>query len=129
MRTAGNLRPDELTSLVSTYYEAHPDAIPSNQSADVTAIRGLAQQEEIDRRMAPIVSEYRAAAARQQRLADWLRLVSPPLLIYDAVGELAGTTASRYRRFAEQVDSYHGRWRQLLRAAGACPNVPHDVAL
>jgi ABC-2 type transport system permease protein len=111
VRTAGNLRPDELTSLVSTYYEAHPDAIPSNQSADVTAIRGLAQQAEIDRRMAPIVAEYHAAAARQQRLADWLRLVSPPLLIYDAVGELAGTTASRYRRFAEQVDTYHSAWR------------------
>jgi ABC-2 type transport system permease protein len=114
VRTAGNLNPSELASLVSAYYEAHPDAAPSNQSADVTAIRGLAQQEEIDRRISPIVSAYRDAAARQQQLADRLRFTSPPLLIYDAVGELAGTTASRYRRFAEQVDRYHAAWREYF---------------
>jgi ABC-2 type transport system permease protein len=111
IRAAGNLRPGELAQLLTAYYEEHPDATPSNESADVTAIRGLALQDETDRRIDPIVSAYRRATDRQQRVADTLRFASPLLLIYDSVTELAGTTTTRYRRFAEQLDAYHRIWR------------------
>jgi ABC-2 type transport system permease protein len=111
VRRAGNLTSSEVAALASTYYEEHPDTTQTGESADVTAIRGLAQQDAVDRRIDPIVSVYRAAAARQQRLVDILRFVSPPLLIYDAITELAGTTTVRYRRFAEEVDVYHRKWR------------------
>jgi ABC-2 type transport system permease protein len=111
IRTAGNMRPGELAALMTAYYEAHPDAAGSHLSADVTAIRGLAQQDEIDRRIEPIVTAHRQALARQQGVVDRLRFVSPPLLIDEAVTELAGTTTARYRRFADQLDSYHRVWR------------------
>jgi ABC-2 type transport system permease protein len=114
VRTAGNLGSADVASLVSAYYEAHPDAAPSTEAADVTAIRGLAQQDEIDRRIGPILSAYRAAAERQQRLADRWRFMSPPLLVHDAVAELAGTTGPRYQRFAQQVDRYHASWREYF---------------
>lgn len=111
VRQAGDITPAQLTSLVSTYYEEHPDATPTGQSADATAIRGLAQQDEVDARIDPILLAYRATAARQQAVVDWMQWVSPPLLVYDAVTELAGTTTTRYRRFADQVDAFHRAWR------------------
>jgi ABC-2 type transport system permease protein len=111
VRQAGSLSAGDLTALVSTYYEAHPDASRTGQSADETAIRGLAQQDAVDRRIDPILDAYQAAVERQQQLVDTARFVSPPLLIYDALGELAGTTARRYRRFAAQVDAFHREWR------------------
>jgi ABC-2 type transport system permease protein len=111
VREAGNLSGSDMAALVTAYYEAHPDASPSKDSADVTAIRGLAQQDEVDRRIEPVLAAYQTATARQQRLAERLRFISPPLLIYDAVAELAGTTASRYRSFVDQVDRYHTAWR------------------
>jgi ABC-2 type transport system permease protein len=111
VREAGSLSPSETTALVSAYYEANPDAEQSADSADITAIRGLAQQDEVDARINPILLEYSRSVARQQAVADRLRFLSPPLLIHDAVTELAGSTAARYRRFAEQVDAYHRSWR------------------
>jgi ABC-2 type transport system permease protein len=114
VRAAGNLKPTEVAALVSTYYEEHPGSASSALAADVTAIRGLAQQDEIDRRIGPILSAYRAATARQESLADRLRYLSPPLLVYDAITELAGTTTARYRRFSEQVDAYHADWRRYF---------------
>ncbi|MCA1572286.1 MAG: DUF3526 domain-containing protein [Chloroflexi bacterium] len=114
VRQAGNLQPSELATLVSTYYEEHPDAMRTGQSADDTAIRGIAQQDAADRRIDPILATYREAAHHQQWLVDRLRFLSPPLLVYDAVGELAGTTTARYRRFGEQVDAYHRKWRDYF---------------
>jgi ABC-2 type transport system permease protein len=111
VRQAGNLSASDLAGLVTAYYEAHPDAERSDDSADVTALRGLAQQDEVDRRIQPVLDAYHAASVRQQQVADRLRFLSPPLLIYDAVAELAGTTAARYRSFADQVDRYHAAWR------------------
>ncbi len=132
IRMPRSLSSGELAALVTAYYEDHPDATPSNDSADVTAIRGLALQDEVDHRIDPIVTAYCQALARQQRFADWLRFVSPPLLMYDAVTELAGTTTTRYRRFADQVDDYHGSWRayfySLVHARVLLTNAHYDRA-
>jgi ABC-2 type transport system permease protein len=114
IRAAGNLDAKQLAQLVTAFYEEHPDATPSGQATDITAIRGLALQNAIDRQIDPILVEYRAAAARQQAITDRLRYVSPPLLVHDAVIELAGSTTARYRGFAQQVDAYHRAWREYF---------------
>ncbi|HMF61666.1 MAG TPA: DUF3526 domain-containing protein [Vicinamibacterales bacterium] len=111
VRAAGNLGPQELTSLLTTYKEANPDVVPITDSADNVAIRGLALQDEVDRRIGPVLARYRASLTRQQRLVDYLRFASPAILTYDATTELAGTSTTRYRRFAEQLDDYHRAWR------------------
>jgi ABC-2 type transport system permease protein len=111
VRQAASLTPSETTTLVSSYYETHPDAERSTDAADTTAIRGLAQQDEVDARIDPILTAYSEAVAQQQAFADGLRFLSPPLLIHDAVTELAGSGAGRYRQFGAQVDQYHRRWR------------------
>jgi ABC-2 type transport system permease protein len=111
IRDVGNFTPEQVTALMSTYYEEHPDASPTMESADTTAMRGLAQQDMIDRRIDPILAAYREAYRRQQALVDRLRVISPPLLIHDAVLDLAGTSITRFRRFNDQVDAYHREWR------------------
>lgn len=111
IRDAGNLDASQLSALVTDYYEEHPDASPSPHSADVTAIRGLAQQDAVDRRIDPILGRYHAAVAHRQAIVDRLRFLSPPLLVYGAVLELAGTSTTRFRQFAEQIDHYHRDWR------------------
>ncbi|CAN5868618.1 hypothetical protein BH24ACI5_BH24ACI5_28170 [soil metagenome] len=65
----------------------------------------------MDRRIDPILSAYRSAVDRQQAIVDRLRFASPPLLIFDAVTDIAGTTTARYRRFAAQLDEHHRAWR------------------
>jgi ABC-2 type transport system permease protein len=54
------------------------------------------------------------ALDRQQRLAGRLALLSPPLLLQDALTELAGTGASRHLRFMRQVAGFHDRHRSFF---------------
>lgn len=114
VREAANLTAPDFARLLTTYQEEHPDVAPAVTSADSVAVRGLALQDETDRRIAPVLAAYRSARARQQRVVDPLRFLSPAILAYDAAGELAGTSTARYRRFAEQLDAYHGRWRDYF---------------
>jgi Domain of unknown function (DUF3526)/Carboxypeptidase regulatory-like domain len=107
----GPLARDRHFFFSSTYYEEHPDAARATDSADVTAIRGLAQQDALDRRIEPILEQYHASVVHREAIVNRLRFLSPPLLVYDAVLELAGTSTTRVRRFAEQVDEYHREWR------------------
>jgi ABC-2 type transport system permease protein len=114
VRAAANLDASGVTELLTTYREQHPDVAPAATSADTVAMRGLALQDETDRRIAPVLADYRAARARQQDLVARLRFLSPSVLTYDAVGDLAGTSTTRYRRFADQLDAHHQAWRDYF---------------
>lgn len=111
VRAAGNLASPALAQLMTAYQEEHPDVAPAVTSADTVAMRGLALQDETDRRVAPVLDAYRAARARQQTLVTRLSFLSPAILSYEAAGELAGTSTARYRRFSSQVDEFHREWR------------------
>lgn len=114
VRTAGNLAPPELARLLTTYQEEHPDVAPLAGSADTTAVRGLALQDETDHQIAPVLARYRDALQRQQQLVGILRFASPAILTYDIATELAGTSTTRYRRFADQLADYHRAWRDYF---------------
>lgn len=114
VRLAGSLDADALRALVSAYHEAHPEAATATDAADVSAVRSLVQQEEVSRRIEPVVHAYRAAVTRQQTLTDRLRYVSPALLLHEATTELAGTSGQRQRAFAAQLDAYQRSWRRYF---------------
>ncbi len=114
VREAGNLAAPTLAQLMATYQEEHPDVAPAQTSADAVAMRGLALQDETDRRIAPVLSTHRDARARQHTLAAGLRILSPAILLHDAMTELAGTSTTRYRRFADQLDRFHREWRDYF---------------
>jgi ABC-2 type transport system permease protein len=51
---------------------------------------------------------------RQQRLVDRFRLFSPAIVAQDALNDVAGTGAARYRHFVSLVKDYHAKWRALF---------------
>jgi ABC-2 type transport system permease protein len=110
IRIAGNIQSGELNALMTAFFEAYPDISPTRTSADTTALRGLAQQEAVNRRIDPIVARYRSAIRDQERLVQTLSYLVPPLLVHEALTNVAGTATARCRRFAEALDEYHRQW-------------------
>jgi ABC-2 type transport system permease protein len=101
------------STLLARYYEDHPELAagsPERAMNDFNVIR-VAVDDDVARRVRPVVSRYEQQIAGQQRLIDRLRFLSPAILMQDALNDVAGTGTSRHRHFVEQVDRFHARWR------------------
>jgi ABC-2 type transport system permease protein len=61
-----------------------------------------------------LLDEFDAALGRQQRLIGRLALLSPPLLLQDALTALAGTGAIRHLDFMRQIASFHETHRDFF---------------
>lgn len=66
-----------------------------------------------DARLAPLYAKYDAAWERHRDLGLALRLLSPAILVQDALDRLAGTDASRALAFQDQARAFAGSVRQL----------------
>jgi ABC-2 type transport system permease protein len=44
-------------------------------------------------------------------MVAWLRLLSPAILMQDALNDLSGTGVTRHQHFLRQVGQFHERWR------------------
>lgn len=75
------------------------------------AQRVVRVQEELARRSAPVLTELRDQLRLRQDMVDVLRFVSPAILVRLALEDVAGAGAARHRRFEEQVDAFHDRFR------------------
>ena len=107
----------EGTQLLARYYGDHPELVATTDAAKVqndVAITQLAIDEEIERRVRPVVERYDRQLARQQRVVDRLRFLSPAIVAQDALNDVAGTGAARYRHFVALVEDYHQNWRTLI---------------
>jgi ABC-2 type transport system permease protein len=103
--------------LLAKYYGDHPELVEvSNvqQALNDVAITRLAIDEEIERRVRPVVERFDAQLARQQAFVNRLRVLSPAIVAQEALNEVAGTGSGRYRHFMLQVDQYHRRWRSFF---------------
>jgi ABC-2 type transport system permease protein len=69
---------------------------------------------EIERRVTPVLDRYTTQLARQQRVVERARFLSPAILMQDALNDVAGTGAARHRRFVSQVERYHTEWRDYF---------------
>lgn len=100
-------------TLLARYYDDHPElAVGDVEQAtkDANVIR-LAVNEDVDRRVRPVVARYEEQLGRQQQFVDRLRVLSPAIVMQDALNDLAGTGIARYRHFTSQVDTFHRQWR------------------
>jgi ABC-2 type transport system permease protein len=114
MRKATNAATGDVSRLVAHYYEEHPELAPPDSTPQKNAVRSVTLQEESERRLQPILDAFDRDVREQQALARRLRVLSPAILLQDAMNELAGTTASRYQRFMSQVDAHHVAWRAFF---------------
>jgi ABC-2 type transport system permease protein len=80
---------------------------------DFNIIR-VAVDDDVARRARPVVDRCEQQLARQQRIIDRLRFLSPTVLMQNALNEVAGTGSPRHRHFLDQVDRFHAPWRGFV---------------
>ena len=73
---------------------------------------------------------FDAALDAQCAAADRLRILSPAILVQDALHDIAGRSATRYRHYAAQVDAFHQGWQQFFfrRVFAEATMTPTDFA-
>lgn len=101
---------------LARYYEDHPELAtgdPAQAMNDFNIVR-VAVNDDVERRVRPVVNRYEAQIAAQQRALDRLRYLSPAILMQSALNDIAGTGTDRHRHFLSQVDAFHAGWRALF---------------
>jgi len=104
------------SKLLATYYEDHPELATGDAAqamTDFNVVR-VAVNDDVERRVRPVIVRYEQQIAGQQRLVDGLRFISPAVLMQSALNDIAGTGYERHQRFLQQVDGYHAAWRQFF---------------
>jgi ABC-2 type transport system permease protein len=111
---------------LARYQEEHPGE--RRDRGREGALHRLAAQEAAFRRVEAVVAEHDAQLARQRALADRLGFLSPALLTYRALADIAGSGEARYRGFLDSVQSFHVEWRDFFvsRAKAAAPMTAKD---
>jgi ABC-2 type transport system permease protein len=104
------------STLLARYYEDHPELASggAEQAMNDFNIIRVAVDDDVARRARPVVDRYEQQLARQQRMIDRLRFLSPAVLMQDALNEVAGTGSPRHRDFLDQVDRFHAQWRGFV---------------
>jgi ABC-2 type transport system permease protein len=116
VRVASDEANAEGSKLLAGYYEDHPELATGDAAQamnDFNVIR-VAVNDEVERRVRPVIERYEAQVARQQQLVDGLRFVSPAVLMQSALYDIAGTGHARHQAFLRQVDEYHAAWRRFF---------------
>lgn len=117
IRVAGDESTREGSKLLARYLEDHPELAPPSGGPGGPPDFGtllVAVNEATERKVQPVLAEFDAQLANQQRMVDRFRYLSPAIVAQAAFNDLAGSSAHRYRHFLIQVDEYHRQWRGFL---------------
>ncbi len=99
--------------LLARYYEDHPELATGGADQamnDFYTIR-VAVMADVEKRVRPVLGRYEQQLTAQRRLISGLRLLSPAILMQDALNDLSGTGVARHQHFLEQVGRFHDSWR------------------
>jgi ABC-2 type transport system permease protein len=102
-----------------------PGILDSKDYSD-TRKRIFVQQASVERN-AEVLARYDHPLALQQSTVDWLRYLSPAILLQEALNNIAGTDSGRYRHFYDQVDLFHRDWQAVF-LPKALDNTPLTLA-
>jgi ABC-2 type transport system permease protein len=94
------------SQLLGMYYQDHPELMAGGVPTDEFGPRSIAVQEQVERTTRPIKERFQAQLDRQEQLVRRWRFASPAFLVHDALTDIAGTSAHRYRSYELQVDAY-----------------------
>jgi ABC-2 type transport system permease protein len=114
MRVASDEANAEGSKLLARYYEDHPELATADeqQAMNDFAMVRVAVNSEVERRVRPVLDRYTRQLSAQQRIIARARVLSPAILLQDALNDIAGTGGARHREFVNQVEVYHQRWRE-----------------
>jgi ABC-2 type transport system permease protein len=98
------------SQLLGHFMEDHPTAGLDQGSLQQFAVLQAARDEEVARRLQPVLEQYEAQLARQHAFVDRLRYLSPTILAHGALVDIAGTSGWRHRDFTEQAGRFQQEW-------------------
>lgn len=78
------------------------------------AERRVALEEQLASQSAPVLDEFEQQLSRQQALVDRLRFLSPAIITYEALTDLAGAGVPRHQHFSQQVERYHADYQRYF---------------
>ena len=115
IRTAADRARAEGPKLNAKFLEAHPELAKGRDEANEFAVQSLAVQDVTEAGVAEVLGRFESQLVRQQALVDRFRFASPAIATLEALQDVAGTGAARYRHFVAQVESFHSQWRDYFR--------------
>jgi ABC-2 type transport system permease protein len=115
--TADSLREYEDLYSADYRYASDPEALlVKNERIEVPSrMRAffLAKQK-VDERIEPLLKRFDQQLLQQQKLVDRLSLLSPAILVNEALTSIAGTDSHRFLAFKDQTEAFHQEWRQYF---------------
>jgi ABC-2 type transport system permease protein len=111
MRGASSEASAQGSKLLARYLEDHPELAAEGANKSDFYVVGIAVQDEVEKKMKPVLDQFDRQLANQQALLDRYRYLSPAIVTQSALNDLAGTSAHRYKHFLGLADRYHGEWR------------------
>jgi ABC-2 type transport system permease protein len=84
------------------------------EAAGATAGRAARVQTELENRVLPVMDAFAAQLARQQRLVDRLRFLSPSIVTYEGLNDVAGSGVTRHQHFSAAVERYHAEYKRFF---------------
>jgi ABC-2 type transport system permease protein len=112
MRTASSEASAQGSTLLARYLEDHPDLVSTSEAEIATAsAASFAVQDEVERKMQPVMDAFNRQLAQQQEVLDRYRFLSPAILAQSALYDIAGTGTERYKHFVNLTDRFHQAWR------------------
>jgi ABC-2 type transport system permease protein len=129
MRDASSEASAQGSKLLARYLEDHPELAPESTNQSNFNIVGFAVQDEIEKKMQPVLDQFDVQLSNQQALLDRYRYLSPAIVTQSALNDLAGTSAHRYQHFLGLADKFHAEWRAWFtpRTINAVKLTPNDV--
>ena len=97
---------------LARYLEEHPGE--KSGGAGERSLRRLATQEAAFQRVEGVIEQHETQHDHQHILTEQLGFVSPALLTYRAIANIAGTDEARYRSFSEAIKIFHVEWRDFF---------------
>lgn len=119
LREASSVASAQSDKFLTKYQADHPELAAEGKGGfNYTdyGVRYTLVQDEVDRRVQPVLERFDAQLLRQQELVDRYRYLSPAVVTQEALNDLAGTGVARYRHFLGQVEAYHRDWQKFFRA-------------
>ncbi len=102
------------SQLLAKYTEDHPELVAGTYDPNDAAARTYAVQEEVDRKVAPVLARYDEQLRFQQSLVGTLRYLSPAIVMQETLNDISGSGNARYQYFLSQVKSFHAEWQNYF---------------
>lgn len=104
------------STVLARYYEDHPELATGDaqQAMNEVNIVRVAVNDDVERRVRPVIDRFDRQLARQQSLVDSLKFLSPAILMQNALDDVAGSGTARHRHFMTQVTAYQRAWREYF---------------